>query len=668
VDLNNDGGQQPGEPMYLQQAACGVASVGAGDIRLTTAFGKVGGTVVTGADDDLSRNTIGAVGWGYKYFDADGNGAYNPGDIVYVGLGGPVAINNVAVNGPNAFTRVTTTSPNYNSPACAFAVGVCAPAAVTAIGANELFFNTDGIAGYGVGDTVYLQLVPGPGAGPAVGDIRLTALSAALKGGSTVTGSDVDVTVTLLATVPAGGTCFVDNNGDTFLSAGEPLYIQFTTPGCGVNSVASGDYRVLATSGKQGGTLVSGSDDDFSRNTIPTPASAIMFFDADGSTAYSNMDPIFLHFGAGTTVVVNDVMLSGASHNTQVTSSTSGLNNGLLALPLGGLGSIGTFNADAVGAAAVVTTGDFLYVNTGAAFPATPAVGLLRLVKVGSFAPGSYVAGLDADAKVAPGATPHTAFCYIDVNADAIQNPTEPAYLVTAGGCAGGVTALAVRMTAVAPYQAGTIVKGSDDDFSRGLATPAAPGAWAIYDQDASAAYTNQEPIYVDFGGLVVTPNDVAVTVNQFVRVTSSTAGINSPLIVGPAVGGELFGETDGIAGFSSGDVVYVDMDASGTITVGDVRLTAAGNNAGQIGGDVGDNGGIGGGSGTLTSTGTATSTVTSTGTSTVTGTTTAPATTPPVSTPPTSSSSTKSNTPGFELVALVGALAVALVLVRRKL
>jgi len=696
VDSNGNGGQDAGEAVYIvHAAACGATTVTAGSVRLTAASSFAGGTLVKGSDDDFSRNTVGIpAASAVCAFDADGNTVYSPGDVVYLEFHacGPIGINDIYLTGANSFTRVTATSPGFNTPSVSFAppystgaigVGGAWPSGVAGgIG----FFDADGNAVYSVDDTVYLNIngaatTAAPSAAvPNVADVRLTKLGS-LPGGMQLGPTDQEISYGLAAPVPAyiltaGGICFVDTNGDTFQSAGEPAYLQKAA--CGANSVGIADLRLTSANSFTGGTLVKGSDDDFSRNTIASVAATLDFFDSDGSGGFSTGDLVYIHFGAGTAVAINDIMLTGTGAFTRVTGSTVGLNN--VGCTIGALGCVPTgpasvaaavrFDADGFGGAAV-TTGDFVYYDMDGVAPLSPSVNDIRLTKVGSLNAGSSVGSYDVDSTfvLAPITAPaFVAICFTDTNGDGLRDSTEPAYLHR-GACAGGkVVAGDVRLSSAAPYTGGSIVRGSDDDFSRNLAAPAA-AAFCFFDGNGNTAYNPGETIYAHFAAVpgTVAVNDIVLSgPNAFKSVQGVAEGLNNACIAGtlPAIGALTFYSADGIAGYTTGDVVYMDIDGNAVPTVGDLRVTGASNTGGSIGGGIG--GGVGGGTNSNSVSGSnSVSSSASVSTSASVSSSAHSSSTTPV-TPPTSTSGPK--TPGFELVALVGALAVSLVLVRRKL
>ena len=698
VDTNSDGSIQNGEPVYLTRDAAAPFKVAVGDVRLTSAFGKAAGTITSGGDDDFDRTLditpLAAAGdFCFYFFDADTNTAYNLGDLVVVhvnaaacatGVGATAAqtigINDIALHGATAFTQTVVSTSGYNSP---LTVGTAAM-----VFAQIGFFNGDGDAGYSTADTVYFNLagVVLPGV-VNIADVRLTKL-VSNAAGVQITATDIETTYALVSdagltnTFGAAPTCFVDVDGNGVYNAGEPAYLQ-AAAACGVDSVAAGDYRLIGAQGFMGGTLVKGSDDDFARDTIAlvTPVALFCFFDADGTGAYSAGDVLYLETGAaGGTVTVNDIALSGANAFTTVTAATTGLNNAcIVAVGAGGFpagfdntvafADIGVFDADGIGAA-LRTTGDFLYLDFDSS--ATPSINDLRMTKVGSLAAGTLVKVGDIDTQytLTVIAAPYTVLCYVDLDGDAAQDINEPAYLTL--GCAGGVVANSVRLVANAPYMGGTLVKGSDDDFSRAL-TAGAAVIFCYYDANGNAVYDYQENLYIDVTAACtpVSANDIQLTgANAGQRVTGSTPGLNNPLTAAAAFGFTLAALTvyngDGIgaaAAVTTGDVLYFDLAAaSANPTVGDVRLTGLGNNAGQIGGGVG--GSVGGTTAAPTSAAPTSGAGTSAAGPSAAGTSAAGTSAAGTS----AGTTTGPQTPGFELVALVAALGAALVLVRRKL
>lgn len=168
--------------------------------------------------------------------------------------------------------------------------------------------------------------------------------------------------------------------------------------------------------------------------------------------------------------------------------------------------------------------------------------------------------------------SPHTAACFLDVDGDTVRGASEPTYLQRA---CGNLLAGDIRLLATAGFPGGSIVTGNDDDASR--STLALAAAYGFVDEDGSGTPSPGDPYVFHVGTLPGTaaPGDIPLTgEGAFQPITPAHPLAGRPLApLGVAVGGESFAETDGNPGFSTGDVVYLDVDGDGVSSIGDLRL-----------------------------------------------------------------------------------------------
>jgi hypothetical protein len=173
--------------------------------------------------------------------------------------------------------------------------------------------------------------------------------------------------------------------------------------------------------------------------------------------------------------------------------------------------------------------------------------------------------------------SPHTATCYLDVNGDSLRGLDEPVYLQQA--CTIGVAAGDARFTAWDDMPGGTIVNGSHPDA--GLQTRPIASAYAFYDGDGGGGYNLGDPLFLAFGTLPgpANPGDLPLTGDDvFTSLRGNDSRIGLPLrAASVAVGGESYAERDGNQGFTTGDTLFLDLDATGTSTLGDLRLAIPG-------------------------------------------------------------------------------------------
>jgi hypothetical protein len=192
-----------------------------------------------------------------------------------------------------------------------------------------------------------------------------------------------------------------------------------------------------------------------------------------------------------------------------------------------------------------------------------------------------------------------------DLN-DQVYLSTSATTLVASTASASGTGAWTLRLTAAGGKAAGTLVFASDSDFVSYNAAVLATGApsWVFFDADNTATLTTGDVVYE-------TP--IAVLINQ-VYPQYSVRISGTPTASGPNPGGNPNPGTSMTSTSSTG--TNSTMSSTSHSGTGSTMSSTSHSGTGSTG----------------------------------------------------SSSSGKSKTPGFELVALVGALGAALILVRRKL
>jgi hypothetical protein len=164
--------------------------------------------------------------------------------------------------------------------------------------------------------------------------------------------------------------------------------------------------------------------------------------------------------------------------------------------------------------------------------------------------------------------------------------------LLAVGASLALLVALAVGMTAsgaatgpaeatfIYGFPAGSIVLLGDPDDGTLLAGGFVAGEDFV-DADGSGSYSPGEAIYLDSDSSVdVSPGDVRLTVvNGFPAgsiVLSGDPDDGTPL-AGGFLSGEDFVDADGSLDYTPGEAIYRDLDGSGDVSPGDVRLTPVG-------------------------------------------------------------------------------------------
>lgn len=172
-------------------------------------------------------------------------------------------------------------------------------------------------------------------------------------------------------------------------------------------------------------------------------------------------------------------------------------------------------------------------------------------------------------------ASPHSATCYLDVDGSGGRGGTEPVWLQIQS-CGGSVQAGDVRLTNWQGRPGGTIVVRDDDDA--GLPTRGLVATYVYYDKDGGGAYNPGDPLFLALGPVPgpLRTGDLPLTgEGAFEGLAAQDTRVGLPVTaVSVAVGGESYAERDGTGGYTTADVVYLDLDGSGRISIGDLRLT----------------------------------------------------------------------------------------------
>jgi hypothetical protein len=175
-------------------------------------------------------------------------------------------------------------------------------------------------------------------------------------------------------------------------------------------------------------------------------------------------------------------------------------------------------------------------------------------------------------------ASPHTVVCFVDLDGSGGFDAGDPLYLSINACGASSIGVGDARLTAGGGFSGGSIVWGSDPDASRSTGPVGAAG-YAYYDADGTTTYTAGDTALLHFGAQ---PGQIAVGdvplngSGAFQAVGAGDSGLNRPLrAFAVPVGGESFADLDGDGAYGVGDAVYLDTDASGSVTNLDVRVAA---------------------------------------------------------------------------------------------
>jgi hypothetical protein len=194
-------------------------------------------------------------------------------------------------------------------------------------------FHAPGNGALDVGDQVYLALDSRSHATEIVRalDVRIIG-SAAGPAGTAVAAGDGDARNDLVFGVTTA-LCYIDENSDSLLSTGEPLYLANGRTSC--SSVQAGDMRLSASGAHAAGTFVQSGDADASIPLLAASGKRLMYHDANANALYDAGDFVYLKSGpaGGSSVGSGDYRLTPTlSHPglTYVTAASSDLSLPLL--------------------------------------------------------------------------------------------------------------------------------------------------------------------------------------------------------------------------------------------------------------------------------------------------------------------------------------------------
>jgi hypothetical protein len=573
ADTIGDGTYGSGEVLYLRSAPCpAVAGRGrdATDIRLA---GPGAGLLVQAADSDHGRALLPLNATPVVLRAPPAPGAPVLGHRVYLhfGDGAVVAKGDLRLTAQENRTAGSLVSEGDRDLGAA---GTTSPLRAFA-------WDADGDGKASPGDAFYLDAT-GDGA-IGLGDVRLLAVGSH-PASSLLGPGDPEVVPSLKSYAPAGAFCFVDRDGDGDHDPVDQVY--YKREGCEPlgnppSRIAPGDLRL---SGNAAGTFVAPEQSDHGVLVWQLPGFGnLRYADLDLDGRWSRGDTLYLHTAAGrSTVTEGDLRLTpfgSLAAGTFVGRGDSDLK------VITRFGNPGGDPFDASPARTwllwdVVPGGlpgpeDVLYIDIDADGQAslldvrlTPFAGepAGALVDVGS---------RDARPTLAP-APPGASLCRAK---DAPAGTAPLFYLARlCGPLAGGDLRLAGP-------RAGTRVTPRDAEANASSAWVEGINPVRFFDADASGTWTRGDTLYVHLtppgdairpGDLRLTwygrhpPGTLVATGDDDLDLRTST----SPTLAAVAAHWRAWDvDGDGLAG--GRDVLYLDADASGTVTPGDVRLTA---------------------------------------------------------------------------------------------
>jgi hypothetical protein len=604
IDDDSSGAYEAGEEVYLDVSSAACAGPAAGnDVRLVAA-GKPAGSLIKPGDPEFGTAPGGALNDDLRFVDDDGDGAFGPGDALYLDLMNAGAsrvdigdLRLTALGSLPSLSEVRSGDADVDRPLAEL------PLAMDAADFGALaYLDVDGDGNFGAADTLYVDL-DGPLIFPLLGmdvpvqsDVRLTPLGGSAAG-SAVGAQDLDSVavyrVTGMAGAITGNLCAVDDNSDGIVQPGEELLFDVNSA-C-ADKVQPGDVR-LANAPLPAGSVVRSADADANSPLIGPVNDDLRFFDADGDGALGPGDTAYVDVNnaAASRVDVGDLRLTPFGTAPGMATVRAGDADVDAALREIG-GGVDTADANVLAYLDVVSDGhfshgDLAYLNVDAGgFPEAPAVGDVRLGGLPpAFAPGSMVHALDPEVRprlLFAGLSP--AACWLDDDADGLDTPGELVVLDIAGTCA-KLNPTDLRLTGA---QAGSAVRASDGDAFVPLAGPL-NGDVRFVDEDGDGAFGAGDTLVLD----VVNPGASRVDVGD-VRlaggaplVLSGDAALDRPLLELPAAQGGArdigdagavgFVDNDADGAYGPGDTLYLHRDLvtafDQPVSIGDVRLMAA--------------------------------------------------------------------------------------------
>ncbi len=591
----------------IYQATAGApTAVIAGLVRVSDGCtAGLSGSVVGGADADVSQPLVAISGIAITGGDA----SFAAGEDAYIGSTtlasghmrttavGALAARSVAdcvvstghaADADCTGTTLTTATSTYVSRTAVSYPAIAFPAVK--------WLDFDGDNQYGSTDRAYLDFGAATHVSPAA--VRVSTGSSAAFGSRPALG-DVDTRAALGAAVTTakvlyqdGGTAgtvdatdaiALDLDGDIHFDFGDvPLTSDsLCTPGlarrgastCGASS--AGTWKDIATA---------------------SPAGALMYHD-EGTAGPTRGDGLYVHFGALTTTVQNDIritqsIVSGTSYAGGARVPASGSDQGI-ALTATAFSSTPTthtvarFDADASGTA---TPGDVAYLELGAGnLMAGPADA--RLHNQFSLTHGNFLSeaiATDRDALyslTALGAVP--TFAFFDTTGEGISSD-DGVFLRLAGGACGAFASTDSRVSAGALSKAAGTTVGTAQEQGQSC-TSLALGKFAF--TSANTVFSSASVLYADLtGNSIINVGDVTLS-GAGAKIASGSSVVNDPLTaitLGAALGTRTglvairYLDVNGNGAFDGeslggSEPLVLDIDGDAVYSSGDALLTGTG-------------------------------------------------------------------------------------------
>lgn len=493
LDTNQDGRLSPGDAVYADVLAITSNRVDVGDVRITEYDSAPRGVHVASGDGDVGSSiaSMGDLNQVVAYADADGSNAFSSGDSMYLrsepsSSPGHARVGDARLGGHDAGSFGTwlelgdddaparlrraadvqfclagdaeyeegDTIVLRNSPCTGTATAadhrLAGPSATGArlnsLGADLIFQNREGGAGFDLGDLLFLDL-GGSATRIDAGDLRLVAHDG-LAAGVAVRAGDDDAGRSATRLGDASSYLgFVDMDGDGSYDRGDVMYVNrdgaWTT---NAEDVEVGDVRLEAAGDLPAGQAVTtGSPEVVVRLTTRSFHACIV--DSDGDNQHDPEEPAYLNPDGCSTIQAGSIRLLARGGDGAGSAVQSGSEVGA------GLSSVSTQLSylDADGSA-TWTEGDTLYVRFGSG-QANVRAGDIRLTAYGDKPGGTSVTGSDVD-RDQPLVTLSTSMSsgssYFDADGSGTFSTGDPVYLAPVSTTAQTATFGQVRLAALA--------------------------------------------------------------------------------------------------------------------------------------------------------------------------------------------------------------------------
>lgn len=421
-----------------------------------------------------------------------------------------------------------------------------------------------------------------------------------LAGGALVSAEDPDVQPVTRNPSPNANLCYYDGNEDELYNPGERVFWRrdagaIIGPDAACGSTSAND---VVLSGPGFGTRVLVGSPDHGQATRTPASSAVCYYDADGNARFTLGDTLYLQLGSAScgSIAFGHVRWTAYGSLAPGTSVVGGDADDDLATVAADVDMAVDFDFWDTNGDGAFDGDDVLYID----FDASETVSVMdvRLRPFGLLGAGSVVTALDGDAVPhLAAASPAANLCYLDADDDDLYDAGEavvwrkdPGAIVGANAACGaaGDTSVEANDVLLSGSEYGTKVLVGHPLYNAPSRTFQTGRVLCYYDADGNSRFTAGDTLYL----LTMTAacrgaavGDLRLTPYGIFHPGSHVAAGNSDINLGTIATGLSLGsvaafsswDANGDALFNGADVLYADVDGSGSVTVMDVRLTPLG-------------------------------------------------------------------------------------------